>query len=167
MTSKRNRTYSNFDKLNQSAKELFFALLDNYSECDAYNIFAMVGFDDIAELKSPIEQMFIIAYYVALSVTGRFYWLNSQEEIKVEGHNYIVDFLLENGNGIKTKLIVECDGHDFHEKTKEQVTYDNQRDYNLKMQGYEVIHFSGSEIYNNPMKCALKVIDFIDMKEGG
>lgn len=57
--------------------------------------------------------------------------------------------------------MIECDGHEFHEKTKEQVIYDNEREYKLKSAGYDVLHFSGSEIYNNPYECAEKTLNYI------
>ena len=62
---------------------------------------------------------------------------------------------------VPIKLIVECDGHEFHEKTKDQVEKRNKRDYNLKMQGFDILHFSGSEIYKDPVGCARKCIDYI------
>ena len=62
-------------------------------------------------------------------------------------------------------MLVECDGHDFHEKTKEQVEKDNEREYELKMAVYEILRFSGSQIYNNPFKCANDVYDYLILKE--
>lgn len=97
-----------------------------------------------------------------------------QAKIKVGGNEYRVDFLIElHGSDdsncpegvppdeIYSKVIVECDGHDFHEKTKEQVKRRNERDYNLQMGGYDLIHFSGSEIFNEPEECAKKVIEYL------
>lgn len=165
---KRAREYQIFNQLSDSAKELFFDLLMNYADCDPFITFAMFGFEPILECKSPIEQMFLVAYWVATTVTGRNYILDGQCEIEANGHTYVGDFVLNNEhiNAPTLKLIVECDGHDFHEKTKEQVERRNQRDMDLKMAGYEVLHFSGSEIYKEPFKCALNVIRFIDKKEG-
>lgn len=31
---------------------------------------------------------------------------------------------------------------------------DNEREFDLKMAGYDVLRFSGTQIYNNPFKCA-------------
>lgn len=67
------------------------------------------------------------------------------------------------------KLAIECDGHDFHEKTKAQVVKRNQRDMSLKKSGIDVIHFSGSQIYSDPFGCARELIDYIklNLKEVG
>ena len=62
------------------------------------------------------------------------------------------------------RLVIECDGHEFHKLTKEQVKHDNERDFNLKDCGYDVIHFSGSQIYENPWKCADEVCRYLTQK---
>ncbi len=57
------------------------------------------------------------------------------------------------------KLIVEVDGHDFHDRTKEQASYDRRRDRELNLLGYRVVRFTGSDIFNQPYECA-EDIDF-------
>ena len=56
-------------------------------------------------------------------------------------------------------IAVELDGHDFHERTKEQVTYRNQRDRLLQAAGWAVFHFSGSELYRGQMECVVAVAE--------
>jgi very-short-patch-repair endonuclease len=51
------------------------------------------------------------------------------------------------------KLVVEVDGHDFHDRTKEQASYDRKRDRELSLEGYRVIRFTGSDVYNFPDQC--------------
>ena len=58
-------------------------------------------------------------------------------------------------------FVIECDGHEFHQKTKEQVERDNTRMRNLQKAGYEVIRFSGTEIWHRPYKCAKEVLNII------
>lgn len=55
------------------------------------------------------------------------------------------------------RLVVECDGHDFHEKTKAQAARDKARDRDLVMAGYEVFRFTGSELWRDPWGCAEQV----------
>lgn len=57
-------------------------------------------------------------------------------------------------------LVVECDGHDFHERTKEQAAKDHARDRSLTLDGYTVFRFTGSEIWADPVKCAHQVADW-------
>ena|SRR3990167_5083914 len=64
-----------------------------------------------------------------------------------------VDFLILIKEYPHLKIVVECDGHDFHEKTKEQARRDKSRDRELVKLGFTILHYTGSEIYNNPEKC--------------
>ena len=58
-------------------------------------------------------------------------------------------------------LAVECDGHDFHERTKEQAQRDKSRDRDIAALGVHVIRFTGSEIWRDPRKCAADVYSII------
>jgi very-short-patch-repair endonuclease len=49
---------------------------------------------------------------------------------------------------------IECDGHAFHEKTKDQAARDKSRDRDLQNMGMRVFRFTGSEIYRDPISCA-------------
>ena len=110
--------------------------------------------------ESPIEQMFALALY------ARQGYGDSTEswEQQVQIGKYRVDFLLRyvdeymEVDGKKdltpAQLVVELDGHDFHERTKEQAQRDKSRDRALTDLGYHVIRFTGSEVYADPMKCA-------------
>lgn len=67
---------------------------------------------------------------------------------------YRVDFLFTcRCEGFVRKLVVECDGHNFHEKTKEQAKRDKARDRDLVRKGIAVLRFTGSEIFRDPEKC--------------
>ncbi len=52
------------------------------------------------------------------------------------------------------RLAVECDGHDYHERTKEQARRDKSRDRHLMALGWMVVRFTGSEIHANAQECA-------------
>jgi very-short-patch-repair endonuclease len=59
---------------------------------------------------------------------------------------------------IEKELLIECDGHDFHEKTKEQAMKDRKKDRILQSLGFKIFRFTGSEIYNDPINCADEAI---------
>ena len=132
-------------------------------------IFPSTFYDDI---ESPIEQIFKTAFDLYMDLTGKEYiFLFSQKEIKVNDKKYIVDFYFEEDEYVNKfntdkKIIIECDGYEFHQKTKEQVQKDNEREYNLKMAGYEILRFSGTQIYNNPFKCAEDTYNYIIKRIG-
>jgi very-short-patch-repair endonuclease len=68
---------------------------------------------------------------------------------QVEIGKYRADFVLSfpDASGRHTDIVVECDGHDFHEKTKEQASRDKARDRFFAGLGIPVFRFTGSEIY--------------------
>lgn len=58
-------------------------------------------------------------------------------------------------------LAVECDGHDFHERTKEQARRDRSRDRWMMLNGVQVVRFTGQEIFQDPGKCAESIHETI------
>ena len=75
---------------------------------------------------------------------------------------YRLDFLFKLClQGDYRLLAVECDGHDFHERTKEQAARDRSRDRMLFEAGVPVIRFTGSEIYRDPQRCANEVTNHL------
>ena len=69
-----------------------------------------------------------------------------------------VDFLIADCDA---RLIVECDGHDYHERTKEQASRDRSRDRELLRSGVPVVRFTGSELWADPRGCALESLDIL------
>jgi hypothetical protein len=65
---------------------------------------------------------------------------------------YFLDFLIRCCNR-DVGYAIECDGHDWHEKTREQARRDR------------VIRFTGSEIMKDPSKCVDEIIEIISNKE--
>lgn len=57
------------------------------------------------------------------------------------------------------EVIVECDGHEFHERTKHQAQRDRSRDRELQRSGYRVFRFTGSELFKDPFACAKESFD--------
>lgn len=56
-------------------------------------------------------------------------------------------------DGANRWYAVECDGHDFHERTKEQARSDKARDRELARDGIVTIRFAGSEIWKDAAEC--------------
>ena len=129
----------------------------------------------LIDCESPIEQILSITMnFMGLKHINRYNNFidltisNNQEIICKNGEKYRLDFYIivlyldEKGNRVKNCYFdIECDGYEFHHKTKEQIIYDNERERNLKKEGLEIIRFSGSEIISNPYKCVQEIIDII------
>lgn len=172
-------TLDYFLKLPRMAQLLFFQEMeDNVTEPakTPYLYFSLSGCFCVEGTESPIEKIFLFAFTrrsaERLESNQINIYLEPQYEIKIGRKKYRADFYVDFDNVDEStnkmtdeiKLIIECDGHNFHEKTKAQVKRNNERDYDLKKAGYEVLHFSGSQIYNDPYKCADDVIDFIESR---
>jgi very-short-patch-repair endonuclease len=72
-----------------------------------------------------------------------------------------VDFLLTVfglTSGIKKQAVIECDGHNFHERTREQASRDRARDNLLRLGGYIPLRYTGSDIWRDPCKHASQII---------
>lgn len=121
----------------------------------------------IAECESPIEQMLAIAvnnviYKANFPYLIEVISINNQEIIRTEKSKYRADMCITMKYWDKiVRYVIECDGHEFHQKTKQQVEKDNIRMREMQKQGIVVIRFSGTEIYKNPYKCAYEVLDII------
>ena len=122
--------------------------------------------EEIIKNVTPIEYIMDI---ILLSVNGDlseayngdrcqpFVFCKRQENIG----KYRVDFLCSM-IGKKQEYIIECDGHDFHEKTKEQAKYDKQRERYFVSQGYKVLRFSGSEIISDFERIKEELYNFFE-----
>lgn len=78
---------------------------------------------------------------------------------------YRVDFLLvvECFHETKSRFIaIECDGHDFHEKTKRQAGRERAREREIQAAGITVLRFTGSEIFRDANRCASEVMRQIE-----
>jgi very-short-patch-repair endonuclease len=120
----------------------------------------------IGSPQSPIEKLIVDALQRTTWPSNHAY-LSCQ--FQMPPSRYIVDlFFWETfSNGFFTKgIVVECDGHDFHEKTKDQVRRDKSRDRWIQAQGYPVMRFSGSEIYRNSETCCREIGD-LALKQRG
>ena len=144
----------------------FYSSLDERA-IELVGTFIEESTNDLTQLlslsASPIEQVMAIALYDVISHYNErrsLIKLEAQAEIKAESSTYKADFLIQYGlcdhGDDAVKIIVECDGHQYHEKTKEQAQKDKKRDRALQYLGYIVLHYTGSEIWRYPKKCAME-----------
>ncbi len=130
------------------------------------------------KIESPIEQMMCAALLAVFKANRdradypTFFRVVPQIPIG----KYRVDFLVHymrfsdptlTRNPVTTikTCIVECDGHDFHERNKTQARKDKARDRFLQAEGYPVLRFTGSEIVAGAHKCAEEVYDFLSAQD--
>jgi len=106
-----------------------------------------------------MEDLFQGAYEVVWMVGGYGATLPRRLESQQVYGPYRLDFSIQ-GEGEKGRyqIAIEIDGHDFHERTKEQASKDKERDRYLQKHNWKVLRFSGSDIYRNCFGCAQEVI---------
>ena len=59
------------------------------------------------------------------------------------------------------KFAIECDGHEFHERTKEQAAKDRSRERELVSEGWKVLRFTGSEVWKDGRACSRQVLNIV------
>lgn len=136
--------------------------------------------------QSPIELKFLQALLVAapehgLPVEHEPYHINSASQGKVESWGLVIlpqhemalskayraDFLLltvDRHGGHPRRLVIECDGHDFHERTKEQAARDKSRDRDMTAAGFAIMRFTGSEIHKDAKECAYQACTYLSRR---
>lgn len=147
--------------------------------------------DRIEQCESPIEQLFFVAIttleeiacHIGYVDIDRYKWAEAgmviSEQCKID--KYRVDFLIRYTQGElidsqnkiaypenKSKtIIVELDGHAFHERNEKERRYEKKRDRFLASKGYHVFHFTGSEVVRDPFGVAAECLAFLtgDTKE--
>ncbi len=92
---------------------------------------------------SPIEQAFWETAKPLIPELQREVWI---------GRKYRVDFLIPS-----RQVVVELYGYQYHH-TKEKLTQDAERERYLQRLGYQVIRFTGTEIYKDVQKCVREVL---------
>lgn len=151
-----------------------FNIRDHLTEKVDYTItgnvvdFEMCQHNSLLDCESPIEQLLsleieriglemIVYFNPSIDVLG----ITRQAEIAASGSKYRVDFLIEvhymQPKDRLIKFVVECDGFDYH-SSKEQMKSDYVRTRKLQENGYEMLKFTGTEIYNSAYKCAREIL---------
>ena len=128
------------------------------------------------ECESPIEKLMCASLSFGLHASNTGMMLHSafykpQGDVHIQPQaqlgDYRVDFALVANErwasdlNVEAKIVIECDGHDFHERTKEQAERDRSRDRVLTTMGWTVLRFTGREIVRDPMACVISVGDAI------
>jgi very-short-patch-repair endonuclease len=126
---------------------------------------------ELGETGSPIESDFLGAFCEVAFDNG--YSIRRKavgnDVIAVQPQKtidrYRLDFMIAfRFFGREIRLAIECDGHEFHEKTKRQAAKDRSCERAISALGYQVVRFTGSEIHHDARACAyealVRIMDF-------
>jgi hypothetical protein len=61
-------------------------------------------------------------------------------------------------------VVVECDGHDFHGRTRQQASKDRARDRSLTFLGIPLLRYTGSDIAKFANATASQIAEFVDRR---
>jgi very-short-patch-repair endonuclease len=113
-------------------------------------------------LKALLERKWPYEDRPGAPYAGNMLLIRPQAEIKTRRVDFLIHALdWHDMNKLKwRRLIIECDGHDFHERTKEQAKRDRSRDREAVMADYDCFRFTGSEIWTDPWGCAEQITDW-------
>jgi hypothetical protein len=165
--------------------------LDEYSEHKRTKLEEeLAEFADLLNLcESPLEQLLLLEFAaifdanprgmsedrhlrgsIAFPNVDRFgVAIRQQRIISTKRKSYRADFLVtvEDWNWEKgeheelIRLVIEVDGHDYHERTKEQAEYDKVRDRSMTSEGYTILRFTGREVYRDATTVASEVEEYL------
>lgn len=135
-------------------------------------------------IASPIEQLFLIAVHA--QCFAEYTDVNAGPESRTDGvdgpgrgiqirsqwkvDKYRADFFMwQEGLApadVYPPVIVELDGHDFHDRNKQQRSYEKARDRHFIKKGYRVVHYTGSDVVKDPNKVAFEVLEMLGLYGG-
>ncbi len=149
-------------------EQIFFAAAIDYFSLDYHEDFKR-GQATLTTNYPPSDGIFTL-------------WVEPQAKIPGFDFEYRADFLFslyryasEGKPRLWGRTVVEIDGHDFHERTKQQASRDKKRDRDLLAEGYYTLRFTGSDIFNDPYsfveevwfhmdKCAQEAFDSFEQQ---
>jgi|SRR6185312_7638111 len=137
----------------------FWADLSSYGK--------MMCVSETKRLRDSFPKMYGYVYTYTSAPDAEVF-LYSQFPVQVDGRKCRLDFAIaveqaNTGNPNKYEWVaVECDGHDYHERTKEQAKADRSRDRLLTASGWRVVRFTGSELFTNTRGCVDELIRIVD-----
>lgn len=123
-------------------------LVDSEIELMLLAVFHMV--DRFGLMKVHVGSEFPTEGKRHLLITPQFPW-----------NGFRIDFRFEVFEAPAKPLFVECDGHDFHERTKEQAERDRSKDRAIQAAGIPILRFTGREIWRDPSAVGAEILQFI------
>lgn len=85
-------------------------------------------------------------------------WLWEEFKVVCAGRPFRADFVFRFGP--EFKVAVECDSF-MHHSSRPALTRDHQRQRAFQREGWLVIRFSGSELWNDPAACVIELIQLV------
>ena len=133
-------------KLKEQAKKTSLELFEKVT------LVSLAGFiENMKMCESPLERAFLVGMlaYSREFMTPNLLKQGEVIELQKKIGNYRCDFVYTPNSENQTSkkpIVIEVDGHSYHEKSVKQATNDRQRDRFLADKGYKVLRFHRAEI---------------------
>ncbi len=157
-----------FDQ-DQLARQLFDGLVPDFTEACSQKV------AELATLcESPIEILFGATFWLAVRVHGgdvRICHTLAHEKAafgiahvilipQLSWRDYRIDWVIKS-RYTPIGVFVECDGHDFHERTKDQAERDRSKDREIQLAGIPVLRFTGRELHRDAGACVVETLNML------
>lgn len=109
---------------------------------------------------SPIESALLDKLTIPCNALVKAGLLRIETQVPVG--RYRADIVVTTLTNPEQTLVVECDGHQYHEKSRDQAAKDKVRDRFLQSMGYTVFHFTGAEIHYGVDKVVSEIMDWVN-----
>jgi len=121
---------------------------------------------NLHRITSPIEQIFLMEWKYSKAEERFNVKINPRKKVRTIGGAFEIDFLIKSSDDqTKLELAIELDGHEFHEKTKDQVIKDKRKERAIVTSGFPVLRFSGAEIVRNVRACVEEIISYLEKQK--
>jgi len=127
--------------------------------------------DLCSECESPIEKDMVSALLddetlnkgVRPNIAGKAFARQSASDVLIRVQmpvgRYRADIAVSIEGG--RRIVVECDGIEFHDRTSQRFIAERQRDREFLIRGWPTMRFTGAEITRNPAACAREVVEYL------
>lgn len=135
-----------------------------------YNVFdAAKWLENLDKCESPIERRLLVHMYASEQSVSP---VTTQRVVECPQGSYRLDIAVEyDDEPTWPKLAIETDGHEWHERSKEQAARDKARDRSLAAEGWTVLRYTGSEVWKEPGRCADEALEtfwkLVENRRGG
>lgn len=127
--------------------------------------------DLCSECESPIEKDMVTALLddealnkgLRPNIAGKKFARQSESDVLIRVQmpvgGYRADIAVSIDGG--RRVVVECDGIEFHDRTPKRFIAERQRDREFLILGWPTMRFTGAEITRNPAACAREVVEYL------
>jgi very-short-patch-repair endonuclease len=127
--------------------------------------------NELDVFESEIELLVATSICMACRIVGLSFVIADNDDYKTADQNvvlvpqykwdrYRIDLFVAVPQ-LNKAVFVECDGHEFHERTKEQAEHDRSKDRAIQAAGMPILRFTGREIWRDSMAVTIEIMKFV------